>query len=156
MNDTFSEIYGFVPLNDKEKQEFADRYLPLVDPEFIKVTRTCEGTIVGFIIAIPDLSEGIKATKGRLFPFGLFRILREMKKSKKMMLMLGGISKDFRGQGIDILMGIKMLESAKKTGMNLIDSHLILENNIRMRAECERLDGKIVKRFRIFQKNLQE
>jgi len=155
MNDTFSEIYGFVPLNDKEKQEFADRYLPLVDPEFIKVTRTCEGTIVGFIIALPDLSEGIKATKGRLFPFGLFRILREMKKSKKMMLMLGGISKDFRGQGIDILMGIKMLESAKKTGMNLIDSHLILENNIRMRAECERLDGKIVKRFRIFQKNLQ-
>jgi len=155
MNDTFSEIYGFVPLNDKEKQEFADRYLPLVDPEFIKVTRTCEGTIVGFIIALPDLSEGIKATKGRLFPFGLFRVLREMKKSKKMMLMLGGISKDFRGQGIDILMGIKMLESAKKTGMNLIDSHLILENNIRMRAECERLDGKIVKRFRIFQKNLQ-
>jgi hypothetical protein len=39
--------------------------------------------------------------------------------------------------------------------MNLIDSHLILENNIRMRAECERLDGKIIKRFRIYQKRLK-
>ena len=68
--------------------------------------------------------------------------------------MLGGVKKDFRGQGIDVLMGVKMLESAKKSKMNMIDSHLILENNTRMRAECERLEGKIVKRFRIYQKAL--
>lgn len=153
MNETFSEIYGFVPLNDEEKREFAKRYLPLIDPAFIKIIRT-KGKLVGFGIAMPDLSEGIKATGGKLFPFGLFKILKEMKKSKKMMLMLGGVKKDFRGQGIDILMGVKMLESAKKSRMNLIDSHLILENNTRMRAECERLDGKIVKRFRIYQKAL--
>ena len=40
-------------------------------------------------------------------------------------------------------MAIKLLDSAKKNKMNLIDSHLILENNIRMRAECERFNGKI-------------
>ena len=153
MNETFSEIYGFVPLNDKEKKEFADRYLPLIDPEFIKVV-IYKGRPVGFVIAMPDLTPGIIATKGRLFPFGLFRILKEMKKSKKMMMMLGGVLKEYRGLGIDVLMAIKMLDSAKKKKMNLIDSHLILETNSRMRAECERLDGKIVKRFRIFQKEL--
>lgn len=153
MNETFSEIYGFVPLNDKEKEEFASRYLPLIDPEYIKVVRT-KSNIIGFVIAMPDLSAGIKATKGKLFPFGLFRILKEMKKSKKMMLMLGGVRKDFRGQGIDVLMAVRMWHSAKKNNMTLIDSHLILENNARMRAECERLDGKIVKRFRIYQKSL--
>jgi hypothetical protein len=153
MNDTFSEIYGFVPLNDKEKIEFANRYLPLLDPDFIKVTRIKE-KLNGFVIALPDLAPGIIAAKGRLFPFGLFTILSQMKKSKKMMLMLGGITKEYRGQGLDVLMAIKMLESAKKRNMTIIDSHLILENNTRMRAECERLNGKIVKRFRIFQKPL--
>jgi len=153
MNQTFSDIYGFVPLNDPEKQEFANRYLPIIDPEFIKVVSTGD-QYVGFIIALPDLSKGIIAAKGKLFPVGLFRILSAMKKSKKLMLMLGGIRKDYRGQGIDILMAIKMLESARKREMTIIDSHLILENNLRMRAECERLDGKIVKRFRIYQKQI--
>jgi predicted GNAT family acetyltransferase len=153
MNGTFSEIYGFVPLNDKEKEEFAKRYLPIIDTEYIKVVRS-KGDLIGFVIALPDLSKGIIATKGKIFPFGLFRILKEMKKSKKLMLMLGGVKKEFRGQGIDILMAVKMWNSAKKNNMTIVDSHLILENNSRMRAECERLDGKVVKRFRIYQKPL--
>jgi hypothetical protein len=36
--------------------------------------------------------------------------------------------------------------------MELIDLHLILEKNTRMRAECERIGGQVIKRFRIFQK----
>jgi hypothetical protein len=153
MNQTFSEIYGFVPLNDPEKVEFANRYLPILNPEFVKVVRAGD-EYAGFIIALPDMTKGIIAAKGKLFPFGLFRILGEMKKSKKLMLMLGGIKKEFRGQGIDVLMAVKMLNSAKNNKMSLIDSHLILENNTRMRAECDRMNGKIVKRFRIYQKQL--
>jgi len=154
MNDTFSEIYGFVPLNDKEKYEFARRYLPILDPEFIKVVRN-NNELTGFIIGMPDLSAGIIAAKGRIFPFGIFIILREMKKSEKLMLMLGGIKKEYRGLGLDVLMGVKMLSSAKKRNMKILDSHLILESNSRMRAEYERLDGKIVRRYRIYQKEIK-
>ena len=42
MNETFAEIYGFVPLNDKEKKDFAARYLPILDPKFIKLIRSTE------------------------------------------------------------------------------------------------------------------
>jgi hypothetical protein len=77
-----------------------------------------------------------------------------MKKSKKLMLMLGGIRKDYRAKGIDVLMGIKLLNSAEKNNKYLLDSHLILENNSRMRAECDRMAGKVVKKFRIYQKAL--
>ena len=153
MNDTFSEIYGFVPLNDKEKEELAKRYLPILDPSFIKLVRT-NGKMVGFVVGIPDMSKGIIAAKGKFLPFGIFKILKEIKRSKKLMLMLGGITRSYRGQGIDILMAIKMFSSAKARNMEIIDSHLILENNARMRAECERLDGKIVRRFRVYQKAL--
>ncbi|MDX9726179.1 MAG: hypothetical protein RBT38_07325 [Bacteroidales bacterium] len=154
MNQTFSEIYGFVPLNDPEKLEFASRYLPILDPEFVKVVKAGD-EYAGFVIALPDLTPGIIAARGKLFPFGLFIILKEMKKSKKMMLMLGGIKKEFRGHGIDVLLAIKLLNSARKNKMELIDSHLILENNTRMRGECERLGGKVVKRFRIYRKQLK-
>ena len=68
--------------------------------------------------------------------------------------MLGGIKTEYRGKGIDVLIGIKLLNSASKNNKDLLDSHLILEENSRMRAECERMAGKIIKRFRIYQKAL--
>ena len=84
MNETFNEIYGFVPLNDKEKTDFAARYLPILDPKFVKVIET-KGELVAFAIGLPDISNGIRLAKGRLFPFGIFKILRDSKKSKKLL-----------------------------------------------------------------------
>jgi hypothetical protein len=153
MNETFNEIYGFVPLTDKEKNDFANRYLPILDPNFIKVVENKEG-LIGFTVAMPDVSPGIKKANGKLLPFGIFKILRELKRSKKLLMMLGGVKKEFRGKGIDILMGVKILESGIKRKMEVIDSHLVLEDNMKMRAEYERVNGKVVKRFRIYQKNL--
>jgi hypothetical protein len=153
MNQTFMEIYGFVPLNDKEKVEFANRYLPILDPKFIKLVEV-KGELIGFAIGMPDVSPGIKACNGRLLPFGIFKVFRESKRSKKLLMMLGGIKKEYRGKGIDVLMGVKILESAMKHKMEVIDSHLVLEDNRRMRNEYERVGGKVVKKFRIYQKAL--
>jgi len=153
MNDTFNEIYGFVPLNDREKSDFAARYLPILDPKFIKVVETA-GKIIGFAIGMPDVSPGIKACNGRLFPFGIFKILKESKRSKKLLMMLGGVKKEYRGKGIDVLMGVKILQSGIKHNMEIIDSHLVLENNAKMRGEYERIGGRVVKKYRIYQKSL--
>jgi GNAT superfamily N-acetyltransferase len=153
MNKTFRDIYGYVPLNDVEKEDFAGRYLPILDPEFVKIA-VSHNEIVGFIVALPDMTSGIIAAKGKLFPFGIFRILKGMKESTKLMLMLGGVKEEFRGKGIDVMLGVKVLESARKRNKTILDSHLIMELNARMRAECERMNGKIVKRFRIYQKSL--
>jgi hypothetical protein len=153
MNETFKEIYGFVPLTDKEKKDFASRYLPILDPKFIKVVENSDG-LIGFAVGMPDVSQGIRKANGKILPFGIFKILRESKRSKKLLMMLGGVKKEFRGQGIDVLMGVKILESAIKHNMECIDSHLVLEDNLKMRSEYERVGGKVVKRFRIYQKDL--
>jgi len=154
MNETFSEIYGFVPLTDKEKVEFANRYIPILDPKYIKVVMS-DGQMAGFAVGMPDVSPGIRACRGRLIPFGLLQVLRESKRTKKLMMMLGGVKKEYRGRGLDVLMGVKILESAIKSRMELIDSHLVLEDNHKMRAEYERVGGKVVKKFRIYQKSLR-
>lgn len=153
MNETFSEIYGFVPLNDSEKTEFADRYLMIVDPKLIKLAEV-NGELIGFALALADVSPAIKACKGRLLPFGIFKVLNESKHSKKLLMMLGGVKKPYRSKGIDVLMGVKILQSALEHKMEIIDSHLVLEDNTRMRGEYERVGGKVVKKFRIYQKTL--
>jgi hypothetical protein len=153
MNQTFMEIYGFVPLEDHEKTELAARYMMILDPRFIKVVEGKDG-LIGFAVGIPDISEGIRRAGGKFFPFGIFLIMRELKRSKKLLMLLGGVRKSHRGKGIDVLMAVKMLQACMENKMELIDLHLILESNSRMRAECERINGHIIKRFRIFMKDL--
>jgi hypothetical protein len=153
MNQTFMEIYGFVPLNDAEKKEFVARYMMILDPKFIKVVENQEG-LIGFAGGIRDISPGIQKAKGKLLPFGIFRILLESKRSKKLLMLLGGVKSSYRGKGIDVLMAIKMLQTCLEHNIELIDLHLVLEDNYKMRAECERIGGKIIKRFRIYQKDL--
>jgi hypothetical protein len=154
MNQTFEEIYGFVPLNDGEKRELASRYLPVLDPKFVKLVETSAGEIVGFAVGMPDFSKGIREAKGRLFPFGIFKILKDSKRSRKLLMMLGGVKKEYRGKGLDVLMGVKILQSGINHNMNTLDSHLVLEDNVKMRSEYERVGCKVVKKFRIYQKNL--
>ncbi len=153
MNETFTEIYGFVPLSDPEKRELAKRYLPILDPEFIKAV-TVNGELAGFSIAMPDISDGLKRARGKLLPFGFIKVLNAAKRTDKLVMLLGGITKKHRGKGIDALMGASILDSVNKKGMKYLDSHLVLEDNVRMRSEYERIGGKVVKRFRIFVKPL--
>jgi hypothetical protein len=113
-----------------------------------------EGRVIGFIIGIPSIAEGIRRAKGRLYPFGIFRILKSLRGSKKLDLYLGGIKEPYRGRGVDVLMGYSIIKSAIDAGFEYLDSHHELETNIKMRAEMERIGGTVYKRYRIYQKSL--
>ena len=154
MNETFSEILGSFPLTEQEMIALAKEYLPVLDPEFVKVVVTGEDEIVAFIVGMPDVAEGLQKARGKLLPFGIFHILRAAKRTDQLVLLLGGIRSDFQGKGLDALMGIKMLETATRRKFRVIDSHLELESNYKVRAEMEKMGGKIAKVFRIYQKSL--
>ena len=154
MNQTFVGIYGYSPLDREEMEGLAKQYLPLLDPRFVKGALKGE-EVVGFFIAIPNLYEGIVRARGRLFPFGFIHILRAMKTAKQLDLLLGGVKEEYRGRGVDMVMGAAMLRSAAAAGHEVMDSHHELETNTKVRAEMERGGGVIYKRFRIFQKALQ-
>jgi hypothetical protein len=84
----------------------------------------------------------------------LFKILYHQKRANQLNLLLGGIRKDYRNIGINAVIGVKMIEEACKAGLKYVDSYLELEANTRMRAEMERLNGKVYKRYRIYKKEL--
>jgi len=156
VNETFKDIYGFAPLSDKEKGEFASKYLPIIDPRFLKVVENGKKEVVAFVLGVPDLSEGIRKCKGYVLPFGIFQILHSQKKSKQLDLLLGAVHSDYRDIGLNAVMGLHLLQEAQKRKIEYLDSHLELEDNLKMRAENERLGGFVYKRFRIFQKPLQD
>lgn len=155
MNECYTEsnIYGYAPLDDKEMDDLAKRYLPVIDPRFIKVVMK-DREVVAFIVGMPDMSEGIQKARGRLFPLGFLKILRAAKKTKQLDLLLGAIKDKYRGLGLDVLMGVRMISSAQEGGFKLMDTHHEMETNVKVRAEMERMGGKIYKRFRVYQKNL--
>lgn len=154
VNETYTEIYGFAPFEPHEMDAFANRYMPILDPKFVKILVDKDSIPVAFILGIRDISKGIQKCKGKVLPFGIFEILWHQKRSRQLDLLLGAVKGPYRGNGFDALLGAKILETAIKTGIKNIDSHLILEKNHPMRMEIEKLGGKIYKRYRVFQKAL--
>jgi hypothetical protein len=155
MNECYigSNIYGYTPLDNQEMLDLAKRYLPVLDPRFVKVV-TEEGEIVAFIVGIPDMTEGIKKARGRLLPFGFLKILRAAKKTKQLDLLLGAIKESYRGRGLDVLMGVAMIMSAQAAGFEVMDTHHELESNVLVRSEMEKMGGKLYKKYRVYKKAL--
>jgi hypothetical protein len=154
INETFTDIYGFTPFAEKDMDDFANRFIFLLDPHFLKVAINEKNEVIGNIIAMPDISEGINKCKGRLLPLGFLDVLKASRKTERLVLLLGSVDPRYQGRGVEIMMGIKMLESAKKYGKTVIDSHLELETNTKVRAEMEHMGGVVYKRFRIYQKEI--
>ena len=154
VNQTFGDIYGFIPFNEKEMDDFANKYLFLIDPRYIKLIVNEKDEIIAMFIAMADISEGIKKSRGYLIPFGIFRIFAAAKKTKQINLLLGAIDPRYQGIGLDVWMGLSLVRSARETGKKVMDSHLELEYNTKVRAEMEKFGGKVYKKFRIYQRDI--
>lgn len=154
VNEAYAPLFGFSRMSEEEMKKLAAQYLPVLDPEFVKVVINSENKVAAFVVAMPDMSAGIQKAKGRLLPFGFLYVLRAMSKSKQLNLMLGAITEKNRGNGLSAMLGKALIQTANKRGMQIMDSHLILEHNYPMRGECEKIGGTVYKRFRIFSKRL--
>lgn len=156
INKTYKDIYGFAPLDATEAKEFSERFLPLLKPQYIKVVLDRSKSVVAFVVAMPDISRGFKKAKGKLFPFGFIHILRAFKKTNQLNLLLGCVDENIRNSGLIALMAQAIFNSAKKGNLTVLDSHLVLEENKKMRSVMERMEHTIYKKYRIFEKELTQ
>jgi len=154
MNETYTGIYGFIPLSEEAIARTTKTYNQIVDPSFVKIITTENKEIVGFVLGIRDITEGFKKAKGKLLPFGYFIIEATQKKAKRLDLLLGAIKKEYRAKGLDTLMAISMINSAKNEGMDFVDSHHELESNTIVQAEMKKMGGYIYKRHRVYKKEI--
>lgn len=155
MNECYtgSEIYGYNPLSEDEMDVLMKQYMPLIDPRFLKLVVKGDEA-VGFLIGIPDITEGIQQARGRLLPFGFLKILRARNKASQIDLLLAAVKEEYRGLGLIGLLTGKIFLSAYEAGMDMCDSHHVMETNKKVRLEYEKVGGQLYKRFRVYQKKL--
>ena len=53
-----------------------------------------------------------------------------------------------------MLMGYDIIYMAKRNNFKFIDSHLEMETNYKVRAEREKLRGKVYKKYRLYHKEI--
>lgn len=154
VNITYKDIYASTPFSESEMDDFANKYMAVLNAKLIKVIVDKDDTVVAFIVAMRDMGKGLKIAKGSLFPLGFIPFLYHQKKSKQLNLLLGAIANDHRNKGLDTLLGVSLFNSAKELGLETVDTHLILEENLKMRKEIERIDGDIYKKYRLYSTKL--
>lgn len=149
LNETYAELYGTTLLDEQEIQYYIKTYLGQVDPLFIKLAAQ-DDRLVGFIIAMPNLSRAFQKAKGHLFPTGFIHLLREMKKSNVLDFYLAGIRTEFQGQGIDVLMSYEMGLSALARGIEYAESNHELEDNLKIQAMWKLYEKRLHRRSRVY------
>lgn len=154
VNRTYGDLLGFVPMGGDEMRKLAGDYLPLLDPALVVVIADRTDAPVAFVVAVPDLSEGLQRCRGRLYPFGFFHVFAAMRRARQLDLLLGAVRHDLQGRGLTAALGVQLFTEARDRGFTTIDSHLVLETNKAMRAQLERLGGEVYKRYRIYAKAL--
>jgi len=153
-NRAFRFIYASVPYEEHEMDAFANRFILFLNPRLIKVVENRKKEVIAYLVAMPDITDGLRKCKGHLLPTGIFSVLRSGKKSDRMIMLLGAIDEPYRGRGLDVLLALKLFESARREGKKIIDSHVVLEDNLSMRREYDQIGGKVYKRYTIFAKSL--
>jgi len=152
-NYAWEKNWGFVPMTDKEFEHTAKDLKTISIPEMALVAEV-KGEPVGLSVCIPDANFATKRANGRLFPFGLFKILYYFKKIKFGRLLILGVKKDFCKRGLEALFYAKTLEAGIKLGWEGAELSWILEDNELIKRGIELMGGKVYKKYRIYEKEI--
>ena len=100
LNDSFKDLYGFVPLTEKEIDVYIKEYFPFINLDFANFVVDKDDNLIAFGLSIPDLSEAYKRANGHLFPFGWIHILKALRKFDTIDLLLNGVHPDWQKRGV--------------------------------------------------------
>lgn len=154
LDEAYEELYGAVPLTEKQINYYVKKYIPFTDPKLLQLAVDENGDAVGFLVAMPNLSRAFQKANGRLFPFGWFHILRSFKKYEVLDFYLAGIKKKYRGLGVDLLMVLEVVKAAMEKGIKFSESNPELEDNKKIQAQWKYFNPTLHKRRRIFKKKI--
>jgi GNAT superfamily N-acetyltransferase len=145
--------WGFVPLTEAELDHMADNFKMIVDPHIVFFAEV-KGEPVGFSLSLPNMNEIFKALNGRLFPFGIVRLLfntRIRRTIKGIRTLLMGMIPEYRGRGIDNIFYVETIRRAVARGYEWSEMGWILEDNEMMLKALEHLGARPFKRYRLYQ-----
>ena len=157
INVTYSHLYGFSELTDRQIDQYVKMYFPLADLDLITVIEdgNKDNQLVGLAITIPSLTRALqKCRRGRLFPFGWWHLLRAIKfhKTEVVDLLLIGVLPEYRSKGANALVFADLIPRYVKYGFKWGETHVEMETNESVQSQWGPLDPTMHKKRRCYRK----
>ncbi len=149
-NQAFVKNWEYYPFTPSEIKFVVDNIMAVADHRLIKVI-THGDEVVGFLFGFPDVSAALQRAKGKLFPFGLFDLLLEMRRTKTMSGNGMGILPEFQGHGVNAILNYEMGRTLLEFGrFTQVEMTQVAESAEQMRADLKNLNGVEYKNYRVY------
>lgn len=160
-NESWQDNWGYIPFTEEEFQELGNNLRYLVSPEFIQIAEV-DGEAAAFMVVLPNINEAISGLDGKLLPFGWLKLLWRLKvrfpKSARVPLM--GVRPKFQHTRLGPALAFLVIEACQgpvhKRGAKLVELSWILEDNAGMRNILETINSEVYKRYRVYERQLEE
>ncbi len=159
INATYTDLYGFVTLTDRQIDQYVKMYMPVVDLNLITVILdgNKDDAVAGMGITIPSLSRALqKCRRGRLTPFGWWHVLRAIKchKTEGVDLLLVGFLPEYRAKGANALLFADLIPRYVDYGFKWGETQVEMESNGGVQGQWGPLNPINHKRRRCYRKQL--
>jgi hypothetical protein len=152
-NSAWETNWGFVPVDEAEVQFQAKNLKQILDENWTFIAEKGD-EVVGAALTLPDINQVLAKLNGRLLPFGWLRFLLGKRKIDEVRVFALGVKPEYQHTGVAASFYIKHIEATDPDGVMGGDEGWILETNEPMNRAMEGMGGKVVKRYRLYEKGL--
>jgi hypothetical protein len=160
--DVFAEIYnrawrrnfGFVPYDKADLDQYAAEIQLVFDRDWMMVAQV--GTEpVAIAMTFPDLNQVQRRMNGRLLPLGWWHFVRRKQTIDKVRVGFLGVKPKYQHTGAAAALYVEHFEtSARHPRIKGGEMGWILETNRAMNRGMEAMNGRIVKKYRVYGRGL--
>ena len=154
VNVAYSGLYGTVPLDAQQIARYADKFIPLINPDLACFIADARENLVGFGVAAPSIADAMKKSKGRLFPLGWARMLRALRVNDTLDLFLVAVAPDYQNRAVNAIVLNHVLKGCLKMGITRAETGPQLETNHKVQSQWNFFHTEQHKRRRCFIKAL--
>lgn len=156
LNQSYSPIFGFTEFSDQQIDALVKQYLGLIDKRLITVVENEQNEVVGVAISMCSLSQALQKTKGKLFPFGWYHLLKALKwkTANHTDLLLVAVRPDYQILGVNALFFDDLIPIYNQQGIQWAETGPQLEDNVRELTQWKPLNPTFTKRRRCYIKKI--
>lgn len=157
INACYQKLYNFTILPDDMADKYLDFYLTVLDLKFVSMVENEKGELVAFGISMPGLNQALKKSRGKLFPFGWWYLMKSLflKREDAVELLLIGCLPEYQNQGLTSLITADMFAKYSKAGVKYAESNAVLETNVRSQGQYKDFETEQEKVRRSYIKRIE-
>ena len=154
INTCYAHLYGTVELSREQIKKYADKFIPMINPDLACFVMDENDNMVAFGVAAPSMAAALKKNDGHMFPFGFIDILRALRKNDTLDLYLIAVRPDYQDRGVNAVLMNHVLKGCHKIGIQKAETGPQLEQNFKIQHQWSLFKYRNHKRRRCFIKQL--